>query len=56
MVVGVDEIGATRASGGDTRARRVLCGGSFKQFVELAAIEPDAAALGAVVNLDALSV
>ena len=56
MVVGVDEVGTTQASVGNSRARRLLRCGSFEQLVELAAVEPDAAALGAVVDLDALPV
>jgi hypothetical protein len=56
MMVGVDEVGTTRANVGDSRARRVLRCGSFKQLVELAAVEPDAATRWTVVDLDALSV
>jgi len=56
VVVGVDEIGPAQASVGDGRTRRTLRCGSFEQLVELAAVEPDAAALGAIVDLDALPV
>src|SRR3954451_10990946 len=56
MVVGVDEIGAARTRVDDNGLTRVLCCGSFEQLVQFAAVEPDAAAVGAVVDLDALSI
>jgi len=56
MVIGVDEIGVTRASVGDSQATWLLSCGSFEQLVELAAVEPDAATRWTVVDLDALSV
>jgi len=56
MVVGVDEVGTTRASIVDSRARRFPRCGSFEQLVEFPAVEPDAAACRTVVDLHTLSV